>query len=176
MECEMLIVFAGGTCGDIVCELIDRGTMPVFEDGYRSKLKHIDRFNSDLEKMEYIKEAEKKFKSIPSHDLDFHIKNQHNFIGITVMNHKDRLWASERFKIINQPESWEVMAKSSGADTIESYAEVIDQMTKRIKITKNPTIDLHNIRNGTLIDQMQALNIDLISSAKEHYQNWLKRH
>lgn len=176
MECQMLVVFAGGTCGDIVCELIDKGTMPIFEDKYRSKLKHLDQFKDDAEKLKFMKEAENKFKSIPSHDLDFHIEHQHNFIGITATDSQDRLWASERFKRKNQPESWQVMTAISGADSIESYAEVIDQMTQRIQITKQPTIDLKDIRKGQLIERLNALNIQLISGAKDHYQQWLGRH
>ena len=83
---------------------------------------------------------------------------------------------SNAFKRKNQPESWQVMTEISGADSIESYAEVIDQMTQRIQITKQPTIDLKDIRKGQLIERLNALNIQLISEAKDHYQQWLGRH
>ena len=176
MECQMLIVFAGGTCGDIVCQLIDKGPMPVFEDKFRSKLKHPYQFNSDKEKLLYIEEANKIYKTIPSHDVDFHIQHRHDFVGITVKDHQDRIWASQRFKALNQPESWDKMTKMIGENSIESYARAIDQITQRIQITKQPTIDLKDIREGRLIMQLNAMNIELISSAEKDYQQWLEWH
>ena len=75
---------------------------------------------------------------------------------------------------LNQPESWDKMTKMIGENSIESYARAIDQITQRIQITKQPTIDLKDIREGRLIMQLNAMNIELISSAEKDYQQWLE--
>ena len=100
-----IVCYTGGTCGDMISAILDSAggyftNNRVMFDQDRTQLKKPHLFNSDTEKDQYLIEAGKKYRSIPSHDLDYHIRNAHDFIGITVQDNAVALWAATRFKKI----------------------------------------------------------------------------
>jgi len=176
----MILVFAGGTCGDIVCGSIDDkdfvfdyNTTEIKFDKKREKLKKPHLFKSFKDKQTYLAKAVKKYNCIPSHDIDFHIRNRDNFWGITVEDPKHRLLAAKRFKLKNQPQSWKDIEKMSHSHTAEQYANTIYEMRKKIKRHAKFTIDFSEILSGRLINIIESQDI-VISAEKENiYHFWL---
>ena len=175
----MIICFAGGTYGDIVtvmldsknCKLVQDKGYPIFtlpKDRIKLKLPHL--FLNAEEKNNYIKQMNKKYLSIPSHDLDFHLQNKHNFFGVVCEDKNLRLKASKRFKTLYQnPENM------SNSTSIEQYANDILEMSKKIINSGNQYIDLAQIISGNLIDVIERKhNIEINEKNKNFYKNWLK--
>jgi hypothetical protein len=84
-----IVCYTGGTCGDLITAMIDhRDSMfahrAVMHDMYRQRLKKPLTFADDIEKNQYLLDISKKYHSIPSHDLDYHVKQLHEFISIPV--------------------------------------------------------------------------------------------
>lgn len=167
-----IICYAGGTCGDLVTALIDsqgvyfRGQGVMF-DLDRMRLKKPHTFNNDLEKDQYIDSMSTKYRSIPSHDLSYHVRSDHKFVGITVSDWEIALWAATRFKQLHRPHAWQEMITACGAATVEDYAQIIIDFSKLIAQHTDKIVTLESIREGT------ALQNPLISNvSKNLYQNW----
>ena len=107
-----IVCYTGGTCGDMISAILDpigtrfRHTAVMIDHADRSRLKKPHLFQSDQEKDQYLIEIEKKYQSIPSHDLDYHVRKKHNFIGITVQDKAVALWAAKRFKQLHRAHVW----------------------------------------------------------------------
>jgi hypothetical protein len=98
-----IICYAGGTCGDLITALIDskgsyfQNKAVMFEQD-RLRFKKPHTFVNDEEKDQYLNEITNKYRSIPSHDLQYHVRRGHNIIGITVQDPTVAKWAAIRFK------------------------------------------------------------------------------
>ena len=85
-----IVVYMGGTCGDLVTAILDPFSTELGSNGNvilgpsRSYLKKPHSFSDDAEKNHYLEETFSWCNSIPSHDLDYHIRQHHKFIGIVV--------------------------------------------------------------------------------------------
>ena len=119
-----IVGYAGGTAGDLITALLNPtdveldGTRVIVPD-HRVKLKKPRRFADDEAKNKYIQEF-KNTVSLSSHDLEYHIRKHHPFIGITV-RYKLAYWAAERFKDLHSDNIWRQM----GNGTVEDYAEAM---------------------------------------------------
>ena len=73
-----IICYAGGTCGDLITALIDskgayfRNKAVMFEQE-RLRFKKPHTFVDDKERDQYLAEMTLKYKSVPSHDLQYHL-------------------------------------------------------------------------------------------------------
>ena len=70
-----IVVYTGGTCGDLLGALIDPSSAKVTGttmslDPHQQKLKKPQNFNTDEEKDTYIQSVN--FNSIVSHDTEYH--------------------------------------------------------------------------------------------------------
>ena len=80
-----IVCYTGGSCGDLITALIDgkgahfRNKAVMFEQD-RLRFKKPHTFANDEEKDQYLNEIANKYRSIPSHDLQYHIKSGHDFI------------------------------------------------------------------------------------------------
>ena len=178
-----IVCYMGGTCGDLIAALIDskkvRFNIPfrtVLHDPLRCKLKKPHLFADDVEKDQYIDNIETHYKSIPSHDIEYHHKRQHNFIGITVKDTETAMWAAERFKRAHQPHVWEEMKIACGADSVNDYAQMMIDFSNLTKQYTDRIITLESIRNGQVLDEMtNNLNINTVDQTiKNLYNNWLE--
>lgn len=177
----MIVCFAGGTYGDIVTVILDSKNCKLDPDGLivlpddRMKLKKPHLFLNAKEKNNYIEQMNKKYLSIPSHDLDFHLQNNHNFLGVVCEDKNLRLKASRRFKILHPEYVWKEMQNVSNSNSIEQYANDILEMSKKIIKSDNQYLDVDDILSGNLIKIMERKNnIKISEENKNLYKDWLK--
>lgn len=171
-----IICYTGGTCGDMLAAVIDNCNveltntrMSLSKD--RQRLKKPHSFKDDLEKNQYVNDMGLLYNSIPSHDLDYHIRCQHNFISITVKEFDVALWAATRFKQMHQPHVWEEMQRVCGADTIEMYAQRMIDFSNLVSQHTKKTIKLERILTGHAIEDLsQWISTTLDNNL---YQTWL---
>ena len=171
-----IVVYTGGTCGDLIAALIDptgvkfSGQMVMHpEDRRRLKKPHI--FNSESDKDNYIEYVNAKYLAIPSHDIDYHISRKHTFIGITVEDRKIATWAATRFKNLHRDEVWNSMSRACGAETVDDYAQILLDYSGMVKQHTNRIIQLEQIIGGTAINSLEELGIN--NTSKNVYKNWL---
>jgi hypothetical protein len=168
-----IICYTGGTCGDVITALFDStdtsyraNTVMIGAD--RSRFKKPHTFVNDEEKDQCLAEMATKYQSIPSHDLDYHIRRQHEFIGITVQNWDVALWAAQRFKNLHRPHVWAEMTKSCGAKSIEDYAQIMIDFSNLVVQHTDKIVTLESIRAGTALQNLVLQNTD-----KDFYKIWL---
>jgi hypothetical protein len=174
-----IICFTGGTCGDILTVMIDSTEVDLSHtwlglSAERCRLKKPHTFCNDLEKNLYLDQVSLLYNSIPSHDLDYHVRQRHNFISITVKDFGVALWASTRFKEIHRPHVWEEMQRVCGATTIEEYAQRIIDYSNMVQQHTDCIVTLERILSGHAIEDLSQwiktdLNIDI-------YKRWLQQH
>jgi hypothetical protein len=172
-----IICYTGGTCGDLITGLIDSKNTQLFEtrikhDVARMRLKKPHEFKSVEGKKSYLVDIATQYKSIPSHDLDYHSQQGHAFISITVKDKKCALWAADRFKNMHRPPVWEEMSRFSGAKTVEDYAQLLLDYSNLVE-TKTPIIiKLESIVAGDALDDLKQLVDTPLDN--DLYANWLK--
>lgn len=171
-----VICFAGGTCGDLITALIDPTGIEVkgsriwlSEDRCRLKKPHLfpDRESKNL----YLEQMTLIYKSLPSHDFDYH-KGQ-KFIGITVEDFGTAHQAATRFKNLHRPHVWQEMQNLCGAKTVEDYAQILIDFSRLIKSHAHLVIGLEDIVSGRAIEVLSNLGIVTDNRAKSLYQHWL---
>jgi len=191
MKDLFLIVYMGGSCGDLITMLYDSCNGKINKNRIRSdirsdsnrirsdsnrirlskdrsRLKKPHLFKNNSEKDHYLIEIAKYYGSIPSHDLAYHIERKHDFIGITVDDFDIAMWAAERFKQLHRPHTWEEMTQVCDATTIKQYAEMYIHFSHLIKQHTDNIIKLEDIVNGKLLDV-----IEIESYYRSIYTAWL---
>lgn len=167
-----IICYAGGTCGDLITALIDsqgayfRNKAVMFEQD-RLRFKKPHTFANNEEKDQYLSEMTNKYKSVPSHDIQYHIKREHNFIGITVQNLNVAKWAANRFKELHRPHVWAEMVSICGIDSVEDYAQTMIDFSNIVTQHTDRIITLESIKDGTVLQNSMLKN-----ASKNFYQNW----
>ena len=177
MEHPIIVCYTGGTCGDLISALIDNSDTQLHygkikHTSFRERLKKPHQFESIVEKDYYITEVFKQYKSIPSHDLDYHIQKKHSFIGITVKDKTIALHAANRFKNFHKPHVWEEMSKFSGAQTVEDYAQLLLDYSNLVETHTSNIVKLERILAGDAIDDLTKIIAAPLDS--NLYTNWLK--
>jgi hypothetical protein len=134
----------------------------------RSRLKKPHEFVNDTDKDQYLAEMATKYQSIPSHDLDYHARRQHEFIGIIVQDWDVALWAAQRFKDLHRPHVWTEMTAACGANSIEDYAQIMIDFSNLVVQHTDKIVTLESIRAGTALQNPVLQNTD-----KNFYKIWL---
>ena len=173
-----LILYMGGCCGDIITGLIDTKGISITSEKCivlkeRSKLKRSFEFDNTAEKDAYISSASRYWNSLPSHDADYHMQNNHPYLGIVCGNWETALWAATRFRGLHRDLVWKRMSKASGAKTIEEYAQLIMDFSNMIKPAAYKTIELADIVEGNAIEKLKELT-QLDDCASIMYNQWLE--
>jgi hypothetical protein len=176
-----IVCYAGGTCGDLISAIIDpydvvlntaKGTVILPQQ--RIKLKKPHQFNSDTEKDWYIQSIPSG-SSISSHDLDYHVARQHQFVSITVKNFDIALWAAQRFKNLHRSHVWKEMQDFCGANTVEQYAQTLIDYSNMVNEKTDRIVPLENIVSAKVIFTLETiLNINVELTGQNFYQKWLK--
>jgi hypothetical protein len=171
-----IVCYTGGTCGDLITALID-STDSVITNGSvklsnnRSFLKKPHQFNSDIEKDKWLQDIQSLYKSVPSHDLQYHIQRRHNFIGISVTDKSAALWAAQRFNRLHSEKVWSQVQNFCGSDSIEQYCQAILDSSKKMQFFTKRTIKLERILSGYAVDDLIQLGEPVTD--KSFYQSWL---
>lgn len=156
-----IVCYNGGACGDIITAMIDpRGStisnkVWLFSD--RSLLKKTHLFPNDDARDRYVTRMSHYWKSIPSHDLEYHVRKGHDFIGITVEDWDTALWAATRFKKLHRPQVWQEMVKRCGVQDVPGYAQMMRDFSSLIKTKTQRIIQLERIVSGHVAEDLVAL-------------------
>ena len=171
-----IICYTGGTCGDLIAAMID-STDVEFESStvmhvqHRMRLKKPHMFANDGEKDQYIQEISSQYRSIPSHDLDYHVRRSHGFITITVQDFIIAHWAAERFQALHSPHVWQEMQAACGATTIGEYAQMLIDYSNMVVNHTTDVVKLEDILAGNAIDRLKQLGINNVD--QDLYLKWL---
>jgi hypothetical protein len=166
----------GGACGDLIAALIDNTGVEIYNGAVlhpedRRLLKKPHTFATDEDKDSYIESISQKYRSIPSHDLEYHIKRRHNFIAVIVSDKDVAKWAATRFKRLHSDAVWNRMSQMCGATSVNDYAQMLIDNGNLVKNYNSRIINLENILNG---DAIKSLNDIGIKNCSENiYKNWL---
>ena len=173
-----IVCYTGGTCGHVLSAIIDsRGCefnrSAVKMDPARCRLNKPHTFLNDLEKTQYVHDMDLVYNSIPSHDLDYHVRVGQDFITVTVNKFDTALWAAERFKSLHRPNVWNEMQKFCGANDIKGYAQTLLDYSNMVKTHTNKVVELERILQGYAVDDL-AEYVVLSDLDKNFYHEWLK--
>jgi hypothetical protein len=157
-----IVCYAGGTCGDLITALIDdrdctleQGRVRVGAD--RSRLKKPHEFFDAQQKDAYVVSMSDCYRSLPSHDLDYHVLRGHDFIGITVCQPDLAQWAAARFQRMHPAHVWQEMMRYCGAESLDQYAQVLLDFSTVVSQRTSKTIDLGEILDGTATYALEKL-------------------
>jgi hypothetical protein len=172
-----IVCYTGGTCGDLVAAMIDakdvmRIDNVIIHHAQRQRLKKPHQFQNDSEKTAYIRWVATVYQSIPSHDLDYHVQNRHEFIAITVDDTDMALWAAARFKNLHRPHVWNEMHSKSGSSSIQEYAQMLIDFSRLVKQKTDKLIALEKILNGYAVEELKRYISTPINQVL--YQDWLR--
>jgi hypothetical protein len=171
-----IVCYNGGACGDLVTAMIDpqeavvNNTLRLAPD--RSLLKKTHLFAGDQERNQYLVRASQHWNSIPSHDLEYHVRQAHDFIAITVEDWDTALWAATRFQQLHRPHVWQEMVESCGANNVKGYAQVMRDFSSLIKTKTQRIIQLERIVTGHAVEDL----LQLVPAVDANiYHTWLQQ-
>ena len=174
-----IVCYTGGACGDLITSMIDsrdatitlQHTVNQVIDRQQLKKPHL--FASDNEKDQYLIDIGQRYNSIPSHDLDYHIRREHKFISVVVNDIDVARWAAKRFKELHRPHVWEEMSKVCGAKTVDEYAQILIHYSNMVRKNTTKTVSLESIIKKTVIEELEnTLGYSITESGKNLYNNW----
>jgi len=177
----IFVVYMGGTAGDLVASMIDwqDSRLEMLQDRmelplHRQQLKKPHTFASDEEKDQYVREMSQRYRSLPSHDLDYHLKRQHRVIGIAVETPEMAQKAALRFKRSHRARVWESVCQGFGIETTRQYADLVLNYSSVIKEKVNVVITMEDIINGNLLRDLSS-NFGIGFSQKDihRYNTWM---
>lgn len=171
-----IVCYTGGTCGDLIAAMIDPTDTEfdsnlVMHTQHRQRLKKPHTFDDDAEKDQYIREISSQYRSIPSHDFEYHARKSHGFISITVQDFVIAHWAAERFRALHSPHVWQEMQAACGAGSIEDYARVLIDYSNLVVNYTTDVVKLEDILAGKAIDSLRQLGINNVD--QNLYETWL---
>lgn len=172
MDSPVIVCYMGGTCGDLVTALIDSQDFNGRHCPQRQRLKKPHLFADYKEMDQYLQHMSEKYRSVPSHSMQYHIDRKHRFLGIDVQDWSTAIWAATRFRDLHEPHVWKEMNRWCGADSVEAYAQNLIDFGSLVRQHAQHVISLESIRSGCAIDKLSSI-IELDSSAKDLYDKWL---
>lgn len=174
-----IVCYTGGACGDLITALIEVGDTQIAGSAVkinkdRLKLKKPYLFSSDQEKDAYLNLVRSKYKSISSHDFEYHKKNNHKIIVIDVDDWDNALWAARRFKNLHKDVIWKQIMSDCNISSVTDYAKLMIDFSQMATNYATCSIKLSDITNGNLIEKLHTVyKLQLDSSAEQFYKKWL---
>jgi hypothetical protein len=174
------VVYMGGTCGDLITAMIDMRSM-AFDAVFpkmkmpvdRQRLKKPHTFSDDTEKDKYLNDISMIYTSIPSHDIDYHVKREHRFMGIRVKDINTAVWAAKRFQNVHRPQVWQSVSRACNIDTVEQYAQLMIDYGNMISQHTSEILELEDIVSGQVIPIIEnIIGRKLKKNAINCYCNW----
>lgn len=175
---RIIVCYMGGMFGDLIVGTIDSSDAKfknsrIEHNINRTKLKKPHNFASINKKDDYLIEIFTQYKSIPSHDLDYHINRKHRFLGIVVSDKNTALKAATRFQQLHAPHVWEEMQKKCGANTTTDYAERMIDYSWLVRQHTDLTLSLEDIYNCTATETLKKLGLEINDREKKFYTDGL---
>ena len=172
-----VVCYAGGTCGDLITAMIDDKDVvkmknSIMHHAQRQRLKKPHQFQDDCAKDSYIQWAATVYQSVPSHDFDYHVRRQHEFIAVTVDDTDIALWAATRFQRLHRPHVWKEMQDKSGVSSVKEYAQLLIDFSRFAKQHTDKLITLEKILAGHAVDELKRCIDTPINQFL--YQDWLR--
>ena len=177
----IFVVYMGGCCGDVVSSLIDwqdsRFNVALRKmelPRERQRLKTFWEFGSDQEKDQYVESMQGRYLSLPSHDIEYHVRRGHDFVGITVTDPDVALWAAQRFKDSHRPVMWRRVCAHAGVAGVPEYADLMLHYSRMIETRTDQIIQLEDIVSGHAIPVIERwVGHPLKESIRTNaYKNW----
>lgn len=172
-----IVCYLGGTAGDLVTAMIDPGHAvlsngAVMMNHERLRLKKSWQFATDHDRNCYVDAMKQHYKSIPSHDADYHIRANQPFIAMVVSDRPTAKWAAQRFKNLHSAQVWQRMQNVNNAETVDSYAQDMLDWSSWIKSYTNRTVNLEDVLDGRACEAVSAI-ISIDPVGETLYQQWL---
>lgn len=173
-----IVCYLGGTCGDLVVAMIDTSNA-VIENGAvkidteRQRLKKSWQFQNDQDRNLYLELMQRQYRSIPSHDPDYHLRNSQSFIAVVVKEKSTAKWAAQRFKDLHKTHVWQEMQSVNNANSIEKYAQDMLDWSSWIKQQTIQTISVEDIISGRAHDALSSI-IAIDATGVNFYNQWLQ--
>lgn len=173
-----IVCYLGGTCGDLVVAMIDNCNATIKNgavkiDLERQQLKKSWQFQNDQERNLYVNGMKYRYKSIPSHDTDYHLRNNQSFSAIVVKEKSTAKWAAQRFKDLHRAHVWEEMTSVNAANTVEKYAQDMLDWSSWIRQHTNRIISLEDILDGCVCEVISRI-ITIDPAGVNFYKQWLQ--
>jgi hypothetical protein len=173
-----IVCYLGGTCGDLVVAMIDSSGAAVENgavkiDAERQRLKKSWQFQSDQDRNLYVESMQRQYRSIPSHDPDYHLRNNQSFVAVVVKEKSTARWAAQRFKDLHRTHVWQEMQSVNNADSIEKYAQDMLDWSSWINQYTTQTIGLEDIISGRAHDALSSI-IAIDTTGINFYNQWLQ--
>ena len=175
-----IVCYLGGTCGDLISTIMDPSDCvllngAVSQPKQRQRLKKPHDFANTQDKDQYLISIANKYKSVPSHDLNYHKSKGHLFLSIVTENLDTAYWAADRFRQLHRPQVWEEMKHACGACTVKDYAQTMIDFSKMVASHTQKLIPLDLILKGQAVDQLEYITKRTMPDAgKEFYTHWLE--
>ena len=167
MNLPHIILYQGGSGGDMLSAIIDN--RDYYFDGNLFRLHNFDRIKlrnrkyvkgmTDIDRDMYIQETT--YKSLASHQLNYHIDRKHRYIHIDCSDPMMAKWIINRFHKLYDGEDW---YQRTQPDSILNWA-------KRASEHAYLNIDLRDILNGKLIEILKPHVDTPLNSVL--YESWL---
>lgn len=170
----------GGTCGDLITAMIDptgagfdlalrKMTLPP----ERMRLKRPQDFPDDQAKDAYLESVAGIYASVPSHDIDYHVQRQHRFLGITVQDPAQALWAAQRFREVHSDRVWHTVSQGWNIHTVEQYAQLMTDHGTMLQHKTMHIIGLEDITAGRAVPILERIiGRKLDKGSVSCYHNW----
>lgn len=131
-------------------------------------------FLNDEQKNHYMQTIKPCYNSVPSHDLDYHVKHKHWFIGIAVDDTDLAVWAAQRFKDLHRAHVWKEVERVLGITTWQQYAQCMLDYSGLLKSHTPNVLQLEDILSGHVVPKLELmLGHDLPNNIKTiAYRNW----
>jgi hypothetical protein len=176
----IIVCYLGGTCGDLISAMIDPQGAYIENASVkhlpeRMGLKKPHLFSNNADKNLYLTTVADKFLSVPSHDLEYHVKQQHDFISIVTESMDIAKWAADRFRSLHRPQVWIEMQQKCGAIDENSYAQIVIDFSKLVAQHTQKVVLLDSIVKGSAVSCLEEmLDIKISSAGIEFYAKWLE--
>ena len=172
-----IVCYLGGTAGDLVTAMIDSSQTSIQKstvklDVARQRLKKSWQFSNDQDRHLYVEAMQIQYRSIPSHDVEYHLRAGHSFLAVVVNTMNAAKWAATRFRHLHRAEVWQQMQSVNNADSIEKYTQDILDWSSLIKQHTARTISLEDILNGCAGQVLSSI-IDIDTTGLNLYHQWL---
>jgi hypothetical protein len=161
----VIVCFLGGTAGDLVAAILDPRELTL----ERQRLKKQHLFANDDEKDLFLSTTI--YKSIPSHDYAYHVRKNHQVLGVVCRDMTNAMWAAARFKRLHRPHVWQEMTAFCGADSVEAYAKTMLDFGNMIANYTDNLLYLDEIVDGHAVKRLQDLGYQ--TPGKHKYTEWL---
>ena len=177
---KTLIVYNGGAAGDLVSAILDHRGSHITDEGRvrhnpnREGLKKPHIFGTDLHKDMYLTQAFGYYDSLPSHDIQYHIARQHEFIGVVVRTKPAALWAAERFRKLHTDSVWQEMQAAAGVKDTDGYSQMMMDFSNLVAEHTTSVLTLEDILQGHAVQVLESITGEPVSDiGQEFYRQWL---